>query len=104
MTINILQRLAAADEASGEPKRAAVGGYARRAVEALAAHDWEAATDWLLKAIARRPAAYAPALALVGQCRAGATGSAARAKAARANGRKGGRPRKIVPRDGGQKA
>jgi len=95
MTIDDLAALAAADAADKTNARAlAAGGYARHAVEALRNRDWQTATDYLLKAIARRTEAYAPALALVDRCRAAATTSARRAAASRANGRLGGRPRK----------
>lgn len=97
MTLDQLRSQSASDEASGDARRIMAGGYARHAADALAHGDWSAATDYLLKAIARRPDDYAPALALVERCRGGASASPAKAAASRANGRKGGRPRKQRP-------
>ena len=93
MTLDQLRSQAAADEASGEARRLMAGGYARHAVEALQHQDWAAATDYLLKAAARRPETYAPALGLVDRCRGGAASSDRKAAAARRNGARGGRPR-----------
>jgi len=95
MTIAALAALAERDAANTANARALMaGGYARHAVEALRHRDWRSANDYLMRAIERLPEAYAPALALVERCRAGATTSAARAAASRANGARGGRPRK----------
>lgn len=95
MTLNDLAARAERDAADKTNARALMaGGYARHAVEALHHRDWRAANDYLMRAIERLPEVYAPALALVDRCRAGATTSAARAEASRANGRKGGRPRR----------
>lgn len=94
MTIKELSALAERNAASGDARAMMAGSYARKAVEALRHRDWQAANDYLLQAIARKPEDYAPALALTERCRAGATTSAARAKASRANGNKGGRPKK----------
>ena len=95
MTLSELAARAERDAADKTNARALMaGGYARHAVEALRHQDWQAAGDYLMRAIERLPEVYAPALALVERCRAGATTSAARAEASRANGRLGGRPRK----------
>lgn len=91
MTIADLVALAA-DTSSA--RAIAAGDYARKALEALRRRDWQAANNYLMQAIASNPKAYAPALALVDRCRAGVTTSAAKRAASRANGAKGGRPRK----------
>lgn len=68
------------------------GTHARAALDALAAKNWPLAQEELTKAATLDPAAYIPALPLVGVARAGSVKSERKLAAVRANGKKGGRP------------
>jgi len=100
MTLAQLTAAAERDATSSEPRRIMAGVYARHAVTALDRHDWAGAEHYLLQAIRRDPATYAPALQLVERCRGGAVTSEAKAEASRINGKRGGRPRKLATETG----
>jgi hypothetical protein len=85
MTLAELRAAAAKDPAPS-------GTHARAAVDALDAKDWKTAQAEITKAATLDPAAYIPALPLVGVARAGSVKSERKLAAVRANGKKGGRP------------
>lgn len=102
MTLAELKHLAISDAASTDARRMMAGKYALKAIDQIEARDWEGATHYILQSIARQPESYAPALVLVERVRGGATVTAARAAASRANGRKGGRPLKAKKEGGAE--
>lgn len=94
MTLDRLSEMAASDAASTtDARRMMAGKYGLKAVRYIGDRDWAGATDALIKAASRRPE-YAQALMLVEAARGGSTTTVAKAAASRANGAKGGRPRR----------
>jgi len=99
MTIRDLEQIAADADHQGDARRMMAGAYAAKALRALRAHDYAGARHYLIEAAHRRPE-IAEALRIVDAAERGAAKSAAKAAAARANGAKGGRPRKEEAPDG----
>jgi len=97
MNLEQLRTTAAADAADKtDARRMMAGAYGLKAARAIELRDWAGATGYLIEAAARVPG-YAGALGIVGAARAGAATSGAKAVSSRANGLKGGRPRKSRP-------
>lgn len=92
MTLAEMQRLANADQKSRNARQHMAGAYATKALRAIAAKDWDGATQDAIRAC-ERSTNYAPLLTLIDAARRGSITSKARAAASRANGAKGGRPR-----------
>lgn len=91
MTLAEMQRLADADQKSRNARQHMAGAYAAKALRAIAAKDWDGATQDAIRAC-ERSTNYAPLLTLIDAARRGSITSKARAAASRANGAKGGRP------------
>lgn len=93
MTIQDLETIAADANTQGDARRMMAGAYIAKALRAMRAHDWSGARLDIIEAAHRRPE-LADALRVVDAAERGASSSYAKAAAARANGAKGGRPRK----------
>ena len=97
MTLSELRALAERDLYSPDSRRSSAGRWAVKALSAIEKKQWREATVALAHAITKRPEAYADGLLVIVRAKGGSASkgvsSPAKVAAARANGRKGGRPR-----------
>lgn len=93
MEISDLESIAADATNQADARRMMAGAFVAKALRALREHDYAGARRYLIEAAHRRPE-IAGALRLVDAAERGAAKSPAKSAAARANGRRGGRPRK----------
>ena len=98
MTIQDLEQIAADADSQTDAQRMMAGAYAAKALRALRDHDYAGARRYLIEAAHRRPE-IAAALSVVDAAERGAKKSERKTAAVRANGHKGGRPRKCKEAD-----